>query len=353
MHTVAKTLDKSYKVSDGIPVFSDNLQTGGIPVFEPNVMRLIPTLAGSQYGTFSYTFTDTGKIKHTYATTQTGVEYDLSDGYTVTAGNVFSTPAAVTDILVDDVSVGLGGAAPNDGKIHVVTFVVNAGAAIAYLWQDGASSAFFVGQYLSFELIDTSTASDIVINNFVFDSGSDLYQLPRGESLGVEKVINGTFDTNTDSWTDSNATLSVANSALRLTADANGSIFATQPFTTIVGKTYELRVDMVADVASGSPSIYIGTTAFGGQTLNKGIVAGNSYSFTFVPTTTTSHITVLAGAATLLGETADFDNVSIRQLPDLACLLTNFATTDWEVFRLDPRPDRWEALDGSPILEIV
>jgi len=164
----------------------------GLPSALSPFARLIPTLAGSQYGTFSYTFTDTGKIKHTYATTQTGIEYDLSDGYTVTAGNVFSTPAAVTDILVDDISVGLGGAAPNDGKIHVVTFVVNAGAAIAYLWQDGTSSAFFVGQYLRFELIDTSTASDIVINNFVFDSGSTTEQFARGSTTDKIILINFT-----------------------------------------------------------------------------------------------------------------------------------------------------------------
>jgi hypothetical protein len=133
-----------------------------------------------------------------------------------------------------------------------------------------------------------------------------------GVGLGEELVTNGTFDSDTTGWTGSNATLSVVSNALRLTADANGSMFATQSFTTIIGKPYVLQLDCVADIATGSPSVYIGTTTFGGQILNQGITAGNSYSFTFIPTTTTSHVTVLVGAATLLGETADFDNISIK-----------------------------------------
>jgi len=311
----------------------------GLPSALSPFARLIPTLAGSQYGTFSYTFTDTGKIKHTYATTQTGVEYDLSDGYTVTAGDVFSTPAAVTDILVDDVSVGLGGAAPNDGKIHTVTFIVNSGAAIAFLWQDGVSGAFFVGQYLSFELIDTSTASDIVINNFVFDSGSKTEQFARGSTtdkitlinfattdwnrytqqrniahdagvigeawVGDNVVVNGRFDTDSDwikgvGWT-------ISGGKARGNTVTNTNI--NQPESFVVG-TNLLAKMTISGYVSGNIQFSID-----GGISNKWNADG---TFTAKVTTNGSTGTIFIPADFSSGFNGSIDNVSVQKLLEVS-----------------------------------
>lgn len=140
-----------------------------------------------------------------------------------------------------------------------------------------------------------------------------------GAVSATELVTNGTFTTDTAGWTASNATLSAVSGRLRVTENGVASFgFARQVVTTVVGRWYRLTVD-VSNITATKAQIWVGTASGGAQMLQAdNITTARTVTASFLATTTTSHvqavINVGAGGTT---EYADFDNISVRELPGL------------------------------------
>lgn len=113
--------------------------------------------------------------------TQGGITQELLNGYSINVSNVFVTPAEVTDIFVDGISVGVGGNAPTDGQIHTIRFINSSAVNISSIGSN------FVGAILSVTISDalswiinsqntdlepsnefpTDTTKDLILNNVV------------------------------------------------------------------------------------------------------------------------------------------------------------------------------------------
>lgn len=137
---------------------------------------------------------------------------------------------------------------------------------------------------------------------------------------GDELVTNGTFDTDTSSWTAyRNATLSTDSSRLKVlasSATAGGS--ASQQITTKVGHTYKLSVDVVeiqtgqtARIAVGSASGDLGS-GLGTDIINDNGVAVGTQVYYFTATTTSPFIIVCAQTNT--EKHVLFDNISVKEI---------------------------------------
>ena len=85
-----------------------------------------------------------GNFSIKYAST-TVKEMDFADGLGITLGGLFKAPASATDIELNGVSVGLGAAAPLDGKENLVTFVGLVNETITTYGQSGLGTNYFDG----------------------------------------------------------------------------------------------------------------------------------------------------------------------------------------------------------------
>ena len=130
--------------------------------------------------------------------------------------------------------------------------------------------------------------------------------------VGSELVTNGTFDTDTSGWTAENSTLSLDSGYLKITSTGGNRPQANQNITTVAGKKYVITatarrgtcVDPVEIEIAGISSALTGSTSNTTDTI--------VYS-TFVATGTTHSIQVkIDDGASTSGETAYFDNVSVR-----------------------------------------
>jgi hypothetical protein len=145
---------------------------------------------------------------------------------------------------------------------------------------------------------------------------------PTPQVIGDELVTNGTFDTDTTGWTGNNATLSTVSNRLRVT-DAGVGAAAWQAITTEVGKVYSLTLDYLlpSSNANSDYQVHVRENTFGGTPLaskTSGFVEDveASLALTFVATTTVSVVVVQPSSAT--NDTADFDNISVREIDPLA-----------------------------------
>lgn len=144
----------------------------------------------------------------------------------------------------------------------------------------------------------------------------------QGLVLGPELVTNGDFSGGTTTgWTaDANAgglpaaTLSVVGGRLRVACGTGGGRigFATQSFATIIGRTYRYRVTGYTGTASFS--FRAGSTPRGFDYVDASPATGVPYSAFFTATTTTTYLTLVEGS-TVEGQYAEFDNISVKELP--------------------------------------
>lgn len=140
--------------------------------------------------------------------------------------------------------------------------------------------------------------------------------LPGSQIGRPELVQNGTFDGGSvTGWTGINATASAPSNQLVLTVTANGSSALHTPISTIAGVTYSLTFDFISETLSVAPAhLYVGTSPGGGQLRQVSSLSPNSYSTTFTATGTTSYVSAVTGGTALAGETATYDNISVRRL---------------------------------------
>jgi hypothetical protein len=110
-------------------------------------------------------------------------------------------------------------------------------------------------------------------------------------------VTNGTFDSDLSGWTLSASTPPTWNAAGTMQFNSDGSTFsdADQSFSTTVGATYILSVEMVN--VSGSTAVYIGTSQGSSQLLPSSINSIGVQTFTFTATTATTWLRFRDGSS--------------------------------------------------------
>ncbi len=137
----------------------------------------------------------------------------------------------------------------------------------------------------------------------------------KGLVLGSELVTNGDFSNGTTGWTNDYCIVTVANEqAILENNSANNYATLNRSFSTTNGKWYYAEVSYISGTSSVGGKIQIGTTPRGGD-LGTGsfVAAGNKSFIRFLAVGSTTYVTVVG--SNIAGQTATFDNISVRELP--------------------------------------
>ena len=137
-------------------------------------------------------------------------------------------------------------------------------------------------------------------------------------ALGNELVINGSFDNGTTGWVaEYQSALSNVNGKLRITATGINPYGVQAISGLTLGKTYKLSFSPFVKTGTGVWVINLGNNA-GGYQVQYGIVREPALavggSLIFTATTTVLNIALVGGVGTVVGDYADFDNISVKEL---------------------------------------
>jgi hypothetical protein len=128
-----------------------------------------------------------------------------------------------------------------------------------------------------------------------------------------EKIVNGTFPTDTSSWVAAGATLSVVGGRMRITSTGAAIGMAYQEVNLVIGKCYNVVVDTW--FGTGSHRILIGNGGGSGsmfQSSVAGVASDTQIIGSFIATQVAVTLTCIQATATL-GAYAEFDNISIKE----------------------------------------
>lgn len=145
-----------------------------------------------------------------------------------------------------------------------------------------------------------------------------------------ELITNGNFDTDVSGWNLSGASGSITWQAgrMRLTATTNSTPGANRAFTCVVGRWYELSIDI--PVAHSNYTSYgIGTGPTSGTTYSSGNIgnAPGSYKRFFKATSTTQYVIVYGPGVG--GQYIEVDNISIKEIDGNHATQTSTARPTW------------------------
>jgi len=163
--------------------------------------------------------------------------------------------------------------------------------------------------------------------NVIVDKLGDDVRFSDGlySRLGDEEVTNGDFSSaiGAEYTQESAGILTLDNGRGKLTSDGTHRKFA-QAITTVVGKTYKLKVGYTKDT---SPIAYIrvGTTTYGGEIHNEYYTGSQIVTANFTAESTTTYINFWNQAADA-GQTSYFDNISVKEVPQAELPLAPFAS---------------------------
>ena len=125
-----------------------------------------------------------------------------------------------------------------------------------------------------------------------------------------ELVTNGTFTTDTSGWTAiGSATIAVASGELQITSTGTANCGAKRSVTCVIGKTYTVVATGRRGTCTSPVKIDIGgisSAATNATTSNATLI------FTFVANATAHDVQAYIGGAAANGETAFFDNISVK-----------------------------------------
>ena len=123
-------------------------------------------------------------------------------------------------------------------------------------------------------------------------------------------VTNGTFDTDLTGWTLSASTPPTWNAAGTIQFNSDGATFsdADQSFTTVVGATYQISVEMVG--TAQDIAVYIGNSQGSFAVLSETVVATGTSTYYFVAEATTTWLRLRDGSG-VSGINQQIDNVSV------------------------------------------
>lgn len=145
-----------------------------------------------------------------------------------------------------------------------------------------------------------------------------------------ELVTNGNFDTDVSGWNLAGAsgTVTWQSGRMRVTATTNSTPGASRAFTCVVGRWYELSIDI--PVAHSNYTGYgIGTGPTSGTTYSSGNIgnAPGSYKRFFKATSTTQYVIVYGPGVG--GQYIEVDNISIKEIDGNHATQTSTARPTW------------------------
>ncbi len=310
--------------------------------------RSILEFAGSQYGEFVTAWEPTGdfEIEVEFATGASGAWSALVGNETentvyVQFSNIdqlsVSTGLAVT---IDGASVSNGDdvSAYLDGKVHTLIATGN-NKTIHQIGRQGVG-AYFNGNILSVKLTDTAGGDN---RTYTLDDGRIDYNWSGEFILGSEIVSNGTFDTNVDGWaagtgmTIEHDTSVFANGGIKVVKGATNEVGATYTLTGLtVGQRYKVECNAFAPSTNGCSNAAViaatntpqAGTIESAQVTAEDAVQALDMAFTADATTATVYLLVLdRGVAWgTVGDTAYFDDISVKQMPATTIILNNFTS---------------------------
>ena len=135
----------------------------------------------------------------------------------------------------------------------------------------------------------------------------------KGLVLGSELVTNGTFTTDTTSWTMLGTGTFVSTGGQGVLTVSSGSFYAGQAVTVVSGKWYEVRATFITKTAASTAFFRLGTSGIGGNEY-VGVtptVDGTEYVYKILTTSTTLYVSVGVNAS---GYSSTWDNISVKLL---------------------------------------
>ena len=140
----------------------------------------------------------------------------------------------------------------------------------------------------------------------------------KGLALGSELVTNWDFSNGTTGWVaEYQSSLSNVNGKLRVTATGFNP-YGVQAISGLkVGKTYKITFSPIVKTGIGVWVINLGNIPAGYQVqygvIREAVLAVGG-SFIFTATTTVLNIALVGGSGTVVGDYADFDNISVKEV---------------------------------------
>ena len=190
---------------------------------------------------------------------------------------------------------------------------------------DGVAST--PGTWQNYDQGTDQVALPVLSRNYAMKDGPDaLFLEDANHPLGPELVVNPGPFVDTTGYTAVVATLSVVDSALRVTkTNTNGQGRTTA--TIVSGKTYLATAKLKAKTTATTTYFQGGTVGGGTQYFNKPIAAGETVTAFFTATGTTLYINLYSALTT--GEYEDWEFVSVKCI-ETGAVLYNTAPEDWD-----------------------
>lgn len=160
----------------------------------------------------------------------------------------------------------------------------------------------------------------------------------KGLVLGSELVTNGDFSNGTAGWTGRNATLSTSNGQLTVTSTSTSGR-ATHNFLITSGVFYEALVTVIG--GTGPRGVRFGVSD-GSNFYFNGAGKNTTYSLKFLATSSSLWISLYSGD--VVGDTAIFDNISVRELPGNHATQSIFASRP--IYQVDSGGRPYLSFDG-------
>jgi len=136
-------------------------------------------------------------------------------------------------------------------------------------------------------------------------------KLIREPILGPELVVNGDFSNGTTGWVANQASISVVNGELVVTATGSAYPQAAQQIATTVGKTYRLR----GSGRNGTSTAGRFTDSNGALSVSANLSATMAaYTVDAVATGSNCLLSARVANTAVVGQTAIFDNISVREI---------------------------------------
>jgi len=204
------------------------------------------------------------------------------------------------EFFIDEVSRGTTGTQTGTFTLSNIgsnpTFYWPGVLADVKIWKDGdRNTGTLVRDY---PLNEDFSQTDIVVNSAVI--------------LGVEKVINGTFDVNVNDWiTGIGGTKTFDNGTCQVTGGVITGIY--QAITTIIGKTYLVEYESTQADGNHKLRLSTGSTSLTGDIYNgpdSAVPAKRQVVFTAISTSVTVYL-----RNSLAGLTINWDNISVKEAP--------------------------------------
>ncbi len=152
--------------------------------------------------------------------------------------------------------------------------------------------------------------------NWSLTSGGAPYR-PAGN--GVEKVTNGTFDSNISGWSkvdavSANTVLSHVSGRIRVATTSNQFGGAYQQLNVTANKWHKLIFEGYA--GSGNMFVLVGLAQAAGNFYNSGYITPSAKEIYFFSTVANPFLTIVTG--TTPGDYIDYDNISVQEVDDIA-----------------------------------